>query len=1009
MPDEASGAASPERSEDRSVDLRRPTETLEPPDKLAATGEPGAVGAGSPLTPGARVGRFTVLGFEGSGGMGWVYSAYDPELDRKVALKLLRPRRGVGGPAEARRRLVREAQALARLSHPNVITVYDVGEVDGRVFLAMEHVAGETLDAWLAAHGPPHDRRRLRAVLDAFAQAGRGLAAAHAAGLVHRDFKPGNAMVAADGRVVVLDFGIAQREGGVDGDVLSLDELERPFGVPAGVGRSGGAGVGTPAYMAPEQRAGRRASAATDQYSFCAALWEALYGELPAVGGVERVEGDPPGAGLSRRGAEATGVAVRVPVRVRRLLRRGLRLDPADRYPSMEALLDELEGGASRDRRRWLAAGILAALGVGALIGYQPAVARRAELCRPPEDRLAEVWGDPRRTAARRAFAATGLAYAGDALAAVDGALTGYLREWGAMYSDSCAATRLRGEQSEQLLDLRTACLDQRLAEADALARLLVTADAGLVARAPEAAGGLSPLAACADTAALTAPLAPPADEATRTAVAAVRERLAETVTLFRLARFSEAGAIAEAARTEAREIGYWPLIAEASLQRGYVLARQADSGARDALEEALLAAEAGRHDQVAAEAFIRLVRLASEQEADAERALDYAAHAKALLEHLGDRRDLEARLAAYVGEVHHARGEHELALERYRRALELEESGRGREHVSVAATLARIGVVQAELGELTAARASHEEALGIYRRLLGADHPTIGIVHDNLGNALYRLGDYDEALRHYRRAHEIASAAYDERHPAVAASLTHLGNVHLARAEYDLAGARYDQALAAFEASLGPDHPNLALALSNVGTVELYRGDPAAAAVSYRRALAIQEASLGPDHPAVATTVFNLGEALREAGDHEGAATSYRRALAIWEPALGGDHYLVAYGLTGLGQALVELGQPARALAPLRRALELRRAAPGDPTLAAATSFALARALQASGRGGEETYRLAMAAHAAFANAGAAGERDLSEVEAWLGAGGGRAAARPAANVHREPSQEKP
>ena len=998
MPDGHPAEPPADRSADRAEGSAAATETLGAPSRAPAP----------PLSRGATVGRFVVLDFEGAGGMGRVYSAYDPQLDRKVALKLLRPRSGNGRRPEDRRRLLREAQALARLNHPNVITVYDVGEVDGRVFLAMEHVAGETLGAWLAAHAPPRGRRALRAVLDAFTQAGRGLAAAHAAGLIHRDFKPGNAMVAADGRVVVLDFGLARTAGGVDGDVLPLDELEGPAATPAGAFRSvdADARAGTPAYMAPEQHAGRRATAAADQYSFCAGLWEALHGELPPAEGFESSEHDA--RGVPPQPARAAEAA-RVPARVRRLLRRGLRTDPADRHPSMEALLDELEGSASGARYRWLAAALLAALGIGAVIGYQPAIARRGQLCRPHEDRIAAVWGDQRRAAARTSFAATGLAYAGDAFAAADGALTRYLADWTAMVADSCAATRLRGEQSEHLLDLRTACLDQRLAEADALARLLAGADAGLVARAAEAAGELSPLAACADVAGLTAPLAPPADEAGRRAVAAVRGRLAEAAALFRLGRYDEAGEIAEAALAEARAIGYWPLIAEASLRRGYVLARQADAGGREALEAALLAAEAGRHDEVAVEAFLRLVRLANDHEADSERALDYAAHGEALLEHLGDRRDLEARLAEYVGEVHQSRGEYDRALEQYRRALELKEAVDGREDIGVAATLTNLGVVQTERGEFEAARASLEEALEIGRRLFGPEHPTVGSAHDKLGNVFYRLADYDSAQHHYRRALEIARATYDERHPAVAASLTHLGNIHVARAEYDLALERYGEALAAVEASLGADHPNVALTVSNVGTTQLYLGDPVAAAASYRRALAIKEAALGRDHPAVATSVFNLGEAQREAGDLESAAASYRRALAIWEPSLGGDHYLVAYGLTGLGEALVALGEPARALVPLRRALELRRAAAGDPKHEAETSFALARALEASGRDREEAYRLAAAARDGFARAGAAGELELAEVETWLGTHAAWAAARPVAIAGRETPEERP
>ena len=226
------------------------------------------------LPRGATLGRYVILERLGEGGMGVVYSTYDPELNRRVALKLVRRVPGRGSTEQAR--LLREGQALARLSHPNVVAVYDVGVHDDRVFVAMELVEGETLRAWVARAS-----RTWREILGVFVQAGRGLAAAHAAGIIHRDFKPDNVLVGADGRVRVADFGLAHEEGaplvatGVVGGEVSSE------GASSMSLTARGSLVGTPRYMSPEQIGRESLDARTDQFAFCASLWEALHGSPP--------------------------------------------------------------------------------------------------------------------------------------------------------------------------------------------------------------------------------------------------------------------------------------------------------------------------------------------------------------------------------------------------------------------------------------------------------------------------------------------------------------------------------------------------------------------------------------------------------------------------------------------------------------------------------------------------------------------------------------------------------
>jgi serine/threonine protein kinase len=291
--------------------------------------------------PRALVGRYLLGPVLGRGGMSIVHAAHDPQLDRKVALKLL-PRREDGPVAQAR--LLREAQALARLSHPNVVAVHDVGTTGERLYLAMELVVGRTLDEWMAAV-----TRSWGQVLDAFVPAGEGLVAAHAVGLVHRDFKPSNVMIGDDGRVRVLDFGLARAEHDPDPELEACAAVAEPgetdvLSTPL---TRTGAVVGTPGYMAPEQWRGDPPDARTDQFSYCVSLWEALYGEPPfGRGSIPRL------ADRVLRGDVRAVTSSDVPAWLERIVRRGLAVEPTQRWPSMRALLDAIESDRNRERLR---------------------------------------------------------------------------------------------------------------------------------------------------------------------------------------------------------------------------------------------------------------------------------------------------------------------------------------------------------------------------------------------------------------------------------------------------------------------------------------------------------------------------------------------------------------------------------------------------------------------------------------------------------------------------------
>jgi serine/threonine protein kinase len=328
------------------------------------------------LNIGDRVGRYLVLSTLGTGGMGIVFAAYDPQLDRKVALKLLRANLGAGIHArEARARLKREAQAIAQLSHPNVVHVYDVGATDdGDVYIAMEFVEGDTVTAWLKRYP-----RMWREVLDVFLQAGRGLSAAHGVGLLHRDFKPDNVLVGGDGRVRVTDFGLARSLLVPDGDAAEPRPVAAGSALRAEL-TSTGAVLGTPRYMAPEQMTGPAIDARADQFSFCVALYEALYSmhPLPGATSVAMLETGEP--------AMAPPEGTRVPPAIARAVQRGLDRDRGKRFGTMASLLAELEPKPLRSPMRWFA---LAGLAVVLIGGVTAAMA-----IRPPTPQV--VSEDPR-------------------------------------------------------------------------------------------------------------------------------------------------------------------------------------------------------------------------------------------------------------------------------------------------------------------------------------------------------------------------------------------------------------------------------------------------------------------------------------------------------------------------------------------------------------------------------------------------------------------------------------
>ncbi|MFY0539191.1 serine/threonine-protein kinase [Nannocystis pusilla] len=504
-----------------------------------------------------RLGRFNVLGLVGHGGMGVVYACYDDQLDRKVAVKVLH-REVVREQENARRRLLREAQAMARLSHPHIVTVHEVGQVDDMVYVAMEFVRGQTLDAWVQ-QSPPW-----RQILAAFVQAGRGLEAAHRAGLVHRDFKPQNAMIGEDGQVKVLDFGLARLHDDDLGEALAS-------GIAAGTDTAlllrpltrTGVILGTPGYMSPEQHLGLRASAESDQFSFCVSLYQSLYGDWPfstesfqalredAVQG--RVAPPPPGSP--------------VPARVFKALRRGLMADPRARFASMTELLAELERdpGAIYRRVATLAATAVIA-GAGGVIATMGSAG--VALCPDARAELAGVWDGECAAEVGAAVRAKAPARAEEILAVVEPQLDRYAAAWVQLRNDACRA-HAEGRQSARLFDRQTSCLEQRRAALDATVDAFALVEATNLDDLVQTVAGLPSLATCADVAALTAAIPPPEERRLRVRVQQHRETLARAEVHEHTAQTRLGLQLVESVLADATATTYEPLLAEAHLRKG--------------------------------------------------------------------------------------------------------------------------------------------------------------------------------------------------------------------------------------------------------------------------------------------------------------------------------------------------------------------------------------------------------------------------------------------------------
>ncbi|MCH9688281.1 MAG: serine/threonine-protein kinase, partial [Deltaproteobacteria bacterium] len=669
------------------------------------------------LARGTRVGRYSVVRWVGAGAMGEVYAAEDPELSRPVALKLMRYRVRQRKPDwVGRARLRREAQALARLSHPNVVPVYDVGVFDDRCFVAMELVHGQTLRRWARAR-PRTWREVVRVMIDA----GRGLAAAHLAGMVHRDFKPDNVLIDDEDRVRVMDFGLAR--GTDDDDDDDPCSLSLADGLVTTLTKTG-AVMGTPGYMSPEQHAGHRVDARGDQYSFCVALFELLYGFRPFAGPTVGDLARQKWVGHVRRmGSGGTSNTERdVPRWLRKIVARGLAPHPEERWSSMSALLGALRRGTRPSRYlSWLAAS-----GIGmAVAGLSAAFASPSSPCDGGTQRVAEVWDQQRKHELRDAFDSTGRRYAADTYSAVERWVDDYADAWEGLHANTCHSAYERHELTAREHDRRMACLDRGLQRLDALIDVLTVGDATVLDRSVSAAAALGHPSECR-TQRLGVP--PPRDPAIAAQHHAVRAQLARAEAHDQAGDYERGLRVATVGLNDALATNDPLLEAEARLRRGHLLQRVRNlTEAERELSQAVWLAEGQGDDRVAAEAATHLVWLVGDLLDRTQDGLAWARHARSLLARTGNEPIPRAQLLEAEANVLVEDAEHDEALSKLERAIALREAHQGARHPGLAMAYNNFGSALTSAGRPEEALAQQRRALSIQRVALGPDHPHVG------------------------------------------------------------------------------------------------------------------------------------------------------------------------------------------------------------------------------------------------------------------------------------------
>jgi eukaryotic-like serine/threonine-protein kinase len=846
-----------------------------------------------PLRP-SHIGGFELRNWLGNGSMGDVFVAFDTALQREIALKILR-----NDDAEIDR-VLHEARAMAKVVHPNVVTVYAVGSEQGQPFIAMEFVRGTTALAWQQA-----EPRRWQHIVAMYVQFGRGLHAAHQSGIVHCDFKPSNALITDDGVGKVSDFGMAKAR---DTPTTYVQ--------------------GTKAYMAPELLRGEPATFASDQYAFAVALWEALWRQRPTNQTLDQL------TNLPSQG---------VPDVVRRVVVRALQRSPGQRYSDLAALLRAIEHAALTPQRRKrrnqiVAAMVVTTLGIGAG-GY--ALHRSDDsppACRDAELRLDGTWDQDVRTAIYKSVMQGSSINRNEIAQRLVAKLDTYSAHWVSLRTRTCEATRIHHVQSEALLDHKMQCLDDHLLDLRALTQIFVSGRnyaandqqfTALINRSIEASQNLPSVESCAAiTGESVASLAP----ADRERIASIRALA--SAGLYQPAQQQSAAALATTIDVFTRaELQF--IHAEASEELGQygAVVTEYQTAARDA-------ARAGA-DELRARIWLAYAYFVGHLQAKNSEGLQLLSVADEAILRAKDPPALRAQWLNYRGTALLDGGDVTDALVVFEQAQMSAREAFDSADVRLAPYYNNYGAALRVAGKLEAAAEQLQRAVTLRKHALGDHHVDVATSLLSLGNLRFAQGDSTAALQLQNEALEIRTSVFGPKHVEIATTLIAIGAAHRSLGQLDQAAEAYSQAIAIWTTALGADHPNVALALNNIGAVKTQQRHFAEARRALDQSLSLRLQKFGNAHIAVASTRQNLGELELAEGHASAAIDQFNHVLRIRQAALGSNHSDLSYPLWGRGSAELMIGQRVAARNDLERASAI---AVGDPSHRANIAAALAQ-----------------------------------------------------------------
>jgi len=773
---------------------------------------------------GSQIGRYVVLDKLGSGGMSEVYAVYDRHLARKAAIKVVGLPDGRQPTPIEGDRLVREAQTMAKLSHPNVVTVFEIGLVGTRPFVAMEFVPGQTLRRWM---GEP---RSWQETIRVFCEAGEGLIAAHEQGVIHRDFKPDNVLLSDKGRVQVTDFGLADMVGAPVDSGLDADDV---------ITHVASLVCGTPAYMAPEQMRGEKADPRADQFSYCISLYEALYHKAAFRA-----------ANIAKRHEQILSGNIRpppkdsrVPGRIFKIICRGLSGDPGLRYPSMAALIRDLRRAATAGHRRAIGAAIAVGSLVAVVLGLlvSRAASDPTEVCGGAQEQWSGIWDQGIREARRLAFSR--LESGEQVWAQVERQLDAHTARWNSAFADNCRATRVQHSQAEPIYQLRNACLGRARREVEALVALFAEPAPAIVRNAQPAVHNLADPDRCSPLNVSFMVGEPATAEGDRVARAQVEKLIATARARYSLGQYTQSLALAQEAATRASAAAG---LADLSVEAIYAIGRaQWRSGrfadAEETLVRACARATSMGQSWLRAECLTDLVYLVGIERMDFKQASHWFEMASQSIKALGDPRRLRGELLQFYA------------------------------------------TVVATHGDMKGGSEMALQAFNDLNAVLPANSARLGYAFNMYGTHLYYAGELEKALEVLREGYEMRMADLPPNHPDIAESLNNIANVLNDMGMPDEALKEQQKALDIYNRA-GDQKPDVAKSLSNIGVILLQTGKPDQARDYFERSLALERQVRGETHPYVASLLAMLG-ATHEAAGHPGpAAAAYREAVDVFD-----------------------------------------------------------------------------------------------------------------------------